>query len=1288
LTLLGVQNPVWLAIKAAAPTVTFASLYESFQALTSIQVSHFVEWFSGINWDSIWTLTNNTGSGTASANDAIDGGFNVISGAVNNANTIMNFNDKRHYDPTGAILIAIIERVSGNATAKSSTGFCEEFSFANDFAFVINDNARTFYELETSDASTSSAAASDIAVDITTSHVHKIECGSADIKLTIDGVLKVTKTTNRPTTPQQPFIHAGVGNEGGASGFTNVRYLEAFNTSISILSSLYERLSALTQIMGQRVVETFSGALLNERWLTESIGGTGSFAMDDGIDLGFKITSPAVDGALGTIHFSEKRQYAFDESIIISVSRLNETTNFAMQVGLISDVSVSQTLQTAALNCGSPGTFRLRTGNATSSSLQDTSLSVDTVFHTSKVECSSADIKLTMDGVLEVTKTTFRPTVKLQPYAFTLASGASSARSMNLRYIEAYNKLTTETIFPSVYELFNELTTLARQHFWEWFDGNALSNRWTLTNVSGGGTPVMADGIDEGFSLTAQIGPPNRSSINFDNKRPFDEIACVMISVARRVSTAAGEITIGLFNSNTSPSPDSAYLIEGTVNTFKRLGTFGAASATLTDSTVAIDTAFHVHKIECGSADIKLTIDGVLEVTTTTDRPTQRLQPLMFATSDGSPGTEVRTRYIEAFNVIPPPVPPVEPFDSLYESFQALTAIQVSHFVEWFSGSVLDSIWTQENINGTGSFVMADEIDGGLLVTSAAVDGAISSIHFNNKRHYAFDASIIIGVSRTNSTSFFNSQVGLVNDVAQPTDLDQVAIQLDFANGFFNLKTGDAASSSLTATSITKDTAFHGWKIECGSADIKLTLDGVLEVTKTTNRPTKKMQPYANIGAAGDSQPTSHNIRYIEAFNTSVTILSSLYERLSALTQIMNQRVVETFSGALLNERWTSSNYAGVNTFEMVDSIDGGFKITTDSSTNDSGAIHFNDKHQYDFENSVMIANLKLGSANAQISVVGFVKDQTGGIHTDIAYCGFFSSASTTLFLVRTFDGTGSSFTNSDVLADTIFHVHKLDLSSANVKYFIDGVLKVTKTTDLPISKLQPFFTVATEQEAVKNASLNYFEAYNKLTTETDFPSVYEMFNPLTTIGKQHFWEWFDGSDLSNRWVKNQVLGTGTTFLILDTIDGGLELISDSVSQGSLSFGDIRPFDPAAAIMLAVVEFTAAPYDSSVGFSNDELGVGGPQQACFHIPSTSSFIQAQSGDGSTSETATTVAPSITSHSYKLELTSADLLYTIDGVLEVTKTTNRPTDPQQPNVSMSSSNGFGNMAIRYYEALNT
>ena len=46
--------------------------------------------------------------------------------------------------------------------------------------------------------------------------------------------------------------------------------------------------------------------------------------------------------------------------------------------------------------------------------------------------------------------------------------------------------------FPSVYEMFVEdLTTVRKQHFWEYFSGATLNSRWTFTEINATALQVL-----------------------------------------------------------------------------------------------------------------------------------------------------------------------------------------------------------------------------------------------------------------------------------------------------------------------------------------------------------------------------------------------------------------------------------------------------------------------------------------------------------------------------------------------------------------------------------------------------------------------------------------------------------------------------------------------------------------------------------------------------------------------------------------------------------------------------
>ena len=190
------------------------------------------------------------------------------------------------------------------------------------------------------------------------------------------------------------------------------------------------------------------------------------------------------------------------------------------------------------------------------------------------------------------------------------------------------------------------------------------------------------------------------------------------------------------------------------------------------------------------------------------------------------------------------------------------------HFIEWFSGKQLPSYWTFTNVTGTGSGAMADSVNGGYVITSGATTGDRQQINFNNKRQYEPTGSVIIGVCQRISATSAQSKFGLYNlGLVDTTETDRAYVENSTSQTNYRLATGDNSTASSTTTDIPNDETVRSHKIECGSANIKLTIDGVLKITKTTNRPTLKLQPvyHSRCIATGARQAM---IRYCEAYNT------------------------------------------------------------------------------------------------------------------------------------------------------------------------------------------------------------------------------------------------------------------------------------------------------------------------------------------------------------------------------------------------------------------------------------
>lgn len=206
-------------------------------------------------------------------------------------------------------------------------------------------------------------------------------------------------------------------------------------------------------------------------------------------------------------------------------------------------------------------------------------------------------------------------------------------------------------------------------------------------------------------------------------------------------------------------------------------------------------------------------------------------------------------------------------------------------------------------------------------------------------------------------------------------------------------------------------------------------------------------------------------------------VKESLYEQLFALTTVMKQRVVDNFDGDSLNERWTEHIQFSSPTFAMSDAVDEGFKISVNAVSAAEGGIFFNNIRQYSAIASIIIGEIKAVQSTDIKSAIGMFDDNVGAI-VDFMFAGALTDGQTN-YIIRTGNSGGNSTSASSIALDTIFHNHKVELASADSKYTIDGILEVTKTTDLPTGNLQPTFYVRNFAAVAKDGLIRYLEAFN-----------------------------------------------------------------------------------------------------------------------------------------------------------------------------------------------------------------
>ena len=214
----------------------------------------------------------------------------------------------------------------------------------------------------------------------------------------------------------------------------------------------------------------------------------------------------------------------------------------------------------------------------------------------------------------------------------------------------------------------------------------------------------------------------------------------------------------------------------------------------------------------------------------------------------------------------------------------------------------------------------------------------------------------------------------------------------------------------------------------------------------------------------------------------------SLYEHLNLPHQVMGQRMVERFSGSVLDtDRWTFFNIAAGASAVMADSVDGGLQMTTDAGSSPSGYLGFNNICQYNPSGFRFISTCKKngdgsgGSGDDYIGVRGGIgsADNPATIpHMAVMSTGSFVSST-----ALTTNNGGSyvdTYASTPVAKSTTEFIYDIVGTPSNITMTLDGVTEITKTTALPTLKCQPVLYIQSRNtSAVKTWNCKYMEGYN-----------------------------------------------------------------------------------------------------------------------------------------------------------------------------------------------------------------
>jgi len=185
---------------------------------------------------------------------------------------------------------------------------------------------------------------------------------------------------------------------------------------------------------------------------------------------------------------------------------------------------------------------------------------------------------------------------------------------------------------------------------------------------------------------------------------------------------------------------------------------------------------------------------------------------------------------------------------------------------------------------------------------------------------------------------------------------------------------------------------------------------------------------------------------------------------------------------------WTAGGDSGGFTVLSGDDDPTGRKLFADTATDNDYYIHGDGKYakvwnfqSADYSTITFEAKVALGSTADVSMLFGLVNVAslpTGYAEPAVDSALFIVDDGVSAnFIARTYDAAEEE-TASDIPLDTDAHVFKLVWTSADVKFYIDGVLKATHETQVPDSPMAVVFLLRTEADAEKYANVEYSKVY------------------------------------------------------------------------------------------------------------------------------------------------------------------------------------------------------------------
>ena len=436
--------------------------------------------------------------------------------------------------------------------------------------------------------------------------------------------------------------------------------------------------------------------------------------------------------------------------------------------------------------------------------------------------------------------------------------------------------------FPSVYEMMNPLTTVRKQHFWEYFSGSKLQEGVTGT------TSYSTDFSNStGWSMTGQVNIANQlqfaTSTNGSNTAISYDLGSTQSNSwtlrAKVQYNTQGHNSVGyahgmIFGLSSAPyttTSESAQDFIGSTamhdNVDRAQGAVWADGTKLNynNTCSGSDGTYGSPVTVAGACNPSANVWGANQTRWVEIKRTGALTATVSYYPDANYTTPTATRIIPITT---------EPTGLRYISFRNLNPSRtesggetiVVDDLSFTSDTIGGTRWTTNDVTGTNTFAMSDSVDGGFQITTGSGNGDHGTITFNDIRQYAHNGSTIIGVVKFDETTI-DGAFGLSNSNSLGSSHSVLWNESIETN--FKLSTSGTGARTETDTSVVRDTSTRTVKIVNGSSDVNMYFDNVLVSTISSPNPVPNaaMQPIFYLKTQSAATKTGH-ITYCEAYNT------------------------------------------------------------------------------------------------------------------------------------------------------------------------------------------------------------------------------------------------------------------------------------------------------------------------------------------------------------------------------------------------------------------------------------